>query len=192
MTIKIPKKVGKEKVVTNIFGKSLINKIYQNQKTGEKYSWGVFHHERKSSFILPITPDNKVIAIRQFRHGANEIILELPVGNIDNETPEKAAKRELLEETGYLPGRTISLSDNKKVWVDPANADFYFYPFLCLDCTLQGKQKLDENEDIEIELIDLRAWIDLIYKTRVNSPYAMLTTLLALPRLQALKIFRRS
>ncbi len=52
--------------------------------------------------ILPITQDGRVIMVRQWRHARNKISTELPAGGIDSgETPEQAARRELLEETGY-------------------------------------------------------------------------------------------
>jgi ADP-ribose pyrophosphatase len=52
--------------------------------------------------ILPITRDGRVIMVRQWRHARNKVSLELPAGGIDTgEPPEQAARRELLEETGY-------------------------------------------------------------------------------------------
>lgn len=184
MAIQIPRKIGEEKVLARVFGKSLITQDYENSKTGKAEPWGKFHGKHISSFVLPITVGNKVVAIRQFRYGADELILELPAGNIVNELPEEAAKRELLEEAGYEARQTISLSHGQPVWHDPASTNFRFYPFLCLDCVLKDKQKLDENEDIEVALIELRDWIDMVYKIQANSSYAMLTTLLALPYLQ--------
>ena len=51
--------------------------------------------------ILPITSDNEVVFVEQYRPGTNSITLELPGGMIDKgETPLKSAKRELEEETG--------------------------------------------------------------------------------------------
>lgn len=55
--------------------------------------------------ILPITQDGRVIMVRQWRHARNKVSTELPAGGIDlGETPEEAARRELLEETGYGGG----------------------------------------------------------------------------------------
>ena len=51
---------------------------------------------------LALTPDKKVILVRQFRPGPEKIVTEIPGGFIDKgESPKAAAKRELLEESGY-------------------------------------------------------------------------------------------
>src|SRR5678816_446041 len=52
--------------------------------------------------IFALTKDQEVVLIKQYRHGVQEAILELPGGSVDDgETPLEAAKRELMEETGY-------------------------------------------------------------------------------------------
>ncbi len=52
--------------------------------------------------VLAITPDERVLIVRQYRPAVERYMLELPSGLVDpGETPEQAARRELLEETGY-------------------------------------------------------------------------------------------
>src|SRR5215471_1542287 len=53
--------------------------------------------------ILAVTKDGMFPLVRQFRPAIEQITLELPSGHVDEgETPEQAAARELLEETGFV------------------------------------------------------------------------------------------
>jgi ADP-ribose pyrophosphatase len=63
-----------------------------------------FHRIRSVDWvqILPITADDEAVLVRQYRHGAQRLTLELVGGLIDEgEDPATAALRECLEETGY-------------------------------------------------------------------------------------------
>ncbi len=60
--------------------------------------------------VLPITSDNRIVVVRQYRPMVEAYTLELPSGHVDaGYTPEEAARQELLEETGYVAGRLESL-----------------------------------------------------------------------------------
>jgi 8-oxo-dGTP pyrophosphatase MutT (NUDIX family) len=53
--------------------------------------------------IIPVTAQEEVVFVRQFRHGIEEVTLEIPGGMVDPEdpSPEVAARREMVEECGY-------------------------------------------------------------------------------------------
>ena len=53
--------------------------------------------------ILAVTEKKEILLVRQFRHAVQRMTLEIPAGHIEiGETPEQAARKELVEETGYI------------------------------------------------------------------------------------------
>jgi ADP-ribose pyrophosphatase len=55
-----------------------------------------------SAVMMPVDAKNRILLVRQYRLPAKQYLWELPAGRLDpGETPLKAAKRELIEETGY-------------------------------------------------------------------------------------------
>ena len=59
-----------------------------------------------SVVVLPVFPDGRILMIRQYRHATRQFLWELVAGRIDEgENIQKAAARELIEETGYRAKR---------------------------------------------------------------------------------------
>jgi len=110
--------------------------------------------------IIPLTPEQEVVLVRQYRHGARDVTLEIPGGLVEkSDTPEQAARRELFEETGYRPLETYSLG---AVHPNPAIQSNECYTFLAKDVFVDGEQQQDEREDIEVLLRPLSAIPQLI------------------------------
>lgn len=100
--------------------------------------------------VIPLTRDQKVVLIRQYRHGIRKVTLEIPGGLVEQaDTPLGAAKRELLEETGFQGESWVDLGC---VHPNPAIQDNRCHTFLALGVTQAGQQALDEKEDIEVLL----------------------------------------
>ena len=100
--------------------------------------------------ILAVTKQQEVVLVRQYRHGAQKVILELPGGAMETEeSPMQSARRELLEETGYTSDNFVQIGC---VSPNPANQTNLIYSFLALDVEKVGDQELDETEEIEVVL----------------------------------------
>lgn len=103
--------------------------------------------------VIPLTPDDQVVLVEQWRHGARSSQLETPGGLMDpHETPEECARRELREETGYEAEDVILLGS---VYPNPAiQANLQHY-VLARDCRKVADLKLDHAEDIQVQLAPL-------------------------------------
>ena len=102
--------------------------------------------------VVAISPQGRVVMVRQFRHGTEETGLEIPGGVVESgEDPAKAAARELLEETGYTAEEIVPLG---KVAPNPALQDNWCFSFLARDARKTDVQMLDAGEDIDVLEID--------------------------------------
>ena len=101
--------------------------------------------------VLALTKEQEVVLIRQYRHGSQKVIVELPGGVIDAEdkNPLAGARRELQEETGYASDRMIQVGC---VSPNPAMQTNLIYSFLALDAKKVSDQHLDGAEEIEVFL----------------------------------------
>ncbi|WP_414544093.1 NUDIX hydrolase [Nostoc sp. CCY0012] len=119
------------------------------------------------ALVLPITVNQEIIFVRQYRHGVSEILLELPAGSFDatKEDAETAAIRELKEETGYISQKVIKLAT---LYDNPVKDTNQIHLFLAENVKKDGEQTLDITEDIEIVLIPIESVLDKIYQGEIT------------------------
>jgi ADP-ribose pyrophosphatase len=113
-----------------------------------------FHCIESSDWVqvVSITTDQRLVMVEQFRPGAEVKSLEFPAGMLDaDEQPERAAARELAEETGYCAAQLLPLG-----WIhpNPAINSNRLHLWLALDCELAGALAQDDREDIRVKLIE--------------------------------------
>ena len=109
--------------------------------------------------VFAITKNQEVVLIRQYRHGTEKVILELPGGSVDEgERPLHTAKRELMEETGYSSETLIELGCTSP---NPAIYRNKIYSFLAMDAEPTGKQSLYDAEAVEVLLMPLNDVVEL-------------------------------
>ena len=104
--------------------------------------------------VIPLTPGGQVVCVRQYRHGTEEVTLEVPGGVVDPQDgdPMVAARRELREETGYDADDLVPLG---AVAPNPAIQNNQCHMFLARDVWPDGRQALDGAEEIDVTLVDL-------------------------------------
>ena len=116
--------------------------------------------------IIPITPEEKVVFIRQYRHGIQDTTLEVPGGLVEPfDDPKSAALRELREETGYA-GRDIHFLG--KVHPNPAIQDNECHSFVVWNVEQTALQDLDAKEDIETILYPLSSVPQMIHSGQIT------------------------
>ena len=117
--------------------------------------------------VVPITPDDQVVLIRQFRHGVRDFSLEIPGGLIDPEdpSPRDAGRRELREETGYDSDDLISLGWSHP---NPALQGNRCHTFLARDARKVGEPRLDGTEETEVVLVPRPDLPELVRSGRIN------------------------
>jgi ADP-ribose pyrophosphatase len=100
--------------------------------------------------IIAVTPDGRLVLVRQFRYGTNDFSLEIPGGMIDTgEPPVDAAIRELREETGYVGSNARVIGS---VQPNPAILNNRCHFVLIENAELRAPVGWDHDEEIEVQL----------------------------------------
>ncbi len=105
--------------------------------------------------VIPVLKNDEgtecFLMVEQFRHGSSKLTLEFPAGIVDKgESPEKAALRELKEETGYRAGKITALGT---VSPNPAFMNNLTHTFAAFDLSFVSEQNLDDDEFIHFHLV---------------------------------------
>ncbi len=103
------------------------------------------------SMIVPITKDKKVVLVRQFKPGVDEIALEFPAGRIDGNHHDflDLAQTELEEETGIRAEKS-QLTEFAVLAGFTTKGTERVHFFLARGCEFNSHQHFDINEDIEV------------------------------------------
>jgi 8-oxo-dGTP pyrophosphatase MutT (NUDIX family) len=117
--------------------------------------------------VIPITEDGKVIVIKQYRHGSEDITLEIPGGMVDDNdvSAAEAARRELLEETGYAGEELIELGICSP---NPAIFNNKLHIFFARNVKQVSIQEQDGAEDIEVIKVGIEKIPKLIKSGEIN------------------------
>ena len=118
-----------------------------------------------ASAMVPVDSQGNIYFVRQYRHAAGELMLEIPAGMIEKgEEPQKAAYRELEEEIGLKAGKMTFVCETYMA-IGICTEKVYLY--VAEDLT-EGKLNPDPDEIIEIEKYSLKEALDMILDGRIT------------------------
>lgn len=116
--------------------------------------------------VIAETEDGMYVMERQYRHGLGKTCFEIPAGVIEEgETPLEAAKRELMEETGYGDGEwmeIMTLSGNSSTTNNMSHC------FLAKGVKPMQGQSLDRTEDLQVVLLRKDEVKDLMINNQIT------------------------
>jgi ADP-ribose pyrophosphatase len=117
-----------------------------------------------SAVMIAVDDRNRILLVRQFRLPAQQYLWEIPAGRLDSgETPLKAAKRELQEETGIKARNWVKLSS---FYASPGYVAEKMNLFLATGLTV-GEQNLMDDERIEIAWYSPKQVRDMIHSGKI-------------------------
>ncbi|MGQ9897840.1 MAG: NUDIX hydrolase [Acidobacteriota bacterium] len=111
--------------------------------------------------VIPVTPSGEVVLVEQYRHGIDQVTLEVPGGMVDatDKTPAAAAARELEEETGYVADTIDALGYSHP---NPAIQNNRCYSFVAYGARKLKPTCFDGNESLAVHLVPLKSIPTLI------------------------------
>lgn len=128
--------------------------------------------------IVAVTPDQKIILIKQYRHGVNKILWDIPGGGAETgEPPLGAAKRELMEETGYRAQHWTLLG---QFYPDPARSPTTKHIFFASKA-IPVKESAEES--IQVKLSTVKQIKTLLKQNEIEELTAALALQMALRKL---------
>ncbi len=135
-----------------------------------------------AAIIFPLTREGEVVLVRQYRPPLERMELGLPAGLVEEgEKPEAAARRELLEETGYSGGEWELLGTLAS---SPSLKDNWAYLFLARDVEVAATPDPDEHELVEVVEVAVEDLPGLIRVGEIVSSSGVAAIMLALERLK--------
>ncbi len=126
---------------------------------------------KKSAIILALTPQGELILEKHYRFPVDSYVIELPAGLAEeSEDVEDCARRELLEETGYMADKLIHLFSGV---LCPGLTYIEAHYFYAPDVKYSGTRNLEPTEDIEVIKVPLEKVMDFLLHLPPNIKFGV-------------------
>lgn len=133
-------------------------------QSGSDVQLDVIHH-RGGAAVVAITAKQEVVLVKQYRHPAGEYLLELPAGKLeDNDSPDRAARRELSEEAGYESDDLHLLTT---AYPAPGYCGEKLYIYLARNLR-EVERRPDFDEELEVVYLPFKAACQMIYTGEIQ------------------------
>lgn len=118
-----------------------------------------------ASAVIPVTDNNEIILVRQYRYPIQSLTMEIPAGKLDvaGEDPLECAKRELEEETGYSAQEYHFLT---KLATTVGFSDEFIYIYAARGLKA-GQQHTDEDEFINVVTVPLAKAVEMVHSGEI-------------------------
>jgi ADP-ribose pyrophosphatase len=138
---------------------------FRSRISGRVHDFYVMHLA-DAVHAIALTPDDRMVLVRQFRAGSLHDSLEPPGGLLEpDEDPCVAGARELLEETGYAGDPPVLLGT---LWSIPSILTSRITTIVIRNARHVAEPTLDHNEEVAVELVPARAIPRMIEEGRIN------------------------
>jgi 8-oxo-dGTP pyrophosphatase MutT (NUDIX family) len=138
---------------------------FRSRLSGREHDFYVMHLA-DAVHAIALTPDDRIVLVRQFRAASAHDSLEPPGGLLEpGEDPREAGARELLEETGYAGDPALFLNT---LWSNPSIVTSRTTTIVIRNVRRVAEPTLDHNEEVAVELVAAREVPQLIQEGRIN------------------------
>jgi len=157
-----------------------VRRDYLKTPNGDETKLEIIEHGG-SVVIVPIDNNGNLLLVRQYRHAAQQDLLELPAGTRNNEEPfEECAAREIREETGMEAGKLQRVGD---FYLAPGYSTEFMAVFLATELK-HNPLEADFDEFLQVEKLPVKQAVDLFQSGKMLDAKSLAAWLLAKPYLE--------